>query len=138
MKPLSLEGLRRLVRGGRDKQGQQQDSQQFRRSNSFKRATLRRSTRRHEKITLPNGLIVKTSAVQRKSSVSSDERRDDGYSTDGGEAGGSSSMGMPRRVITYDEWRVAVSDEDLLKQAADESLPSTLSTERRAKRARFS
>ncbi|XP_066952124.1 uncharacterized protein [Macrobrachium rosenbergii] len=130
MKPLSLEGLRRLVRGGRDKQQQQQtDTHHFRRSNSFKKASLRRSTRRHEKITLPNGLVVKTSALQRKASVSSDERKDDGYSTDGGEAGGysTSSTGLPRRVITYDEWRVAVSDEDSLKHA-DESLPSTLST----------
>lgn len=152
MKPLSLEGLRRLVRGNRDKTAQTEDSHHFRRSNSFKRASLRKSVaRRHEKITLPNGLVVKTSALQRKVSVSSDERpADDGYSTDGdtttGGGGGSggggdvdvdvggrnSSSSATRRVITYDEWVAAASDDESTPKRTpqtDESCPSsTLST----------
>ena len=133
MKPISFEGLRRLVRGNRDKDANQ-DTHHFRRSNSFKRASLRKSSRRHEKITLPNGLVVNTSALQRKTSISSDDRRDDGYSTDGGEAGyggagSSSTIGRPKKVITYDEWVNVASDEDSpFKKSNDDSCPSTMST----------
>ncbi|KAK4299330.1 hypothetical protein Pmani_028389 [Petrolisthes manimaculis] len=108
MKPLSLEGLRRLVRS-RDKQQpnplQQSPPQQWqdlhpfwRTTNSFKRASIRRSARRYEKIQLPNGVAVRPSAVQRKCSVSSDERPDDGYSTDGDKGGGGGGGGGGSRV----------------------------------------
>ena len=129
MKPISFEGLRRLVRGHRDKESD--SSQTFKRSNSFKRATFRKSLHKHDKVTLPNGLVVKTSAVQRKESVSSsEERKDDGYSTDGGDgAGGSGSSTDPKAVISYDQWVANSKDDYYMKGSqADESCPSTLST----------
>lgn len=129
MKPISFEGLRRFVRGHREKESE--SSQTFKRSNSFKRASLRKSLHKHEKVTLPNGLIVKTSALQRKESVSSnEERRDDGYSTDGGDATGSGAVaGGPKRGISYDQWVANAGEDDFLKNpCADESCPSTMST----------
>lgn len=128
MKPISFEGLRRLVRGHRDRDAD--SSQTFKRSNSFKRASFRKSLHKHEKITLPNGLVVKTSAVQRKESVSSnEERRDDGYSTDGGDGGGggAGASNGGKGVISYGQWVSASTHEDKKRQQ-DDSCPSTLST----------
>ncbi|XP_047738270.1 disco-interacting protein 2 homolog C isoform X3 [Hyalella azteca] len=135
MKPISFEMLRRLMRGGhRDRDAE--SSQTFKRSNSFKRASFRKSLHKHDKVTLPNGLVVKTSAVQRKESLSSsEERKDDGYSTDGGEtpavASGSSKNG-PKGVISYGQWVAAASAEDEYHKTptADDSCPSTMSTNR--------
>ncbi|KAF2367327.1 hypothetical protein FHG87_001923 [Trinorchestia longiramus] len=146
MKPISFEGLRRLMRGHRDREPD--SSQTFKRSNSFKRATFRKSLHKHEKVTLPNGLVVKTSAVQRKESVSStEERKDDGYSTDGGGDGGGGgpsndlfSSNAPtttsansncggKGVISYGQWVAASTDDEYRKaRQADDSCPSTLST----------
>ena len=139
MKPLSFDGLRRLLRGNRDRENQ--SSQSFKRSNSFKRASFRKSLMKNEKITLPNGVTVKTSAtVRRKESVGSrrnsiEERKDDGYySTDGS---------ARNRSITYDQWlesrngpataqlrlsRSTQEQEDL--RLNEDSRPSTLSTNR--------
>ena len=127
MKAISFEGFRRFVRGNRDKESES-SSQTFKRSNSFKRATFRKSLHKHEKVTLPNGLVVKTSALQRKESLSSssEEKRDDGYSTDGGEASGTNTADK----ISYDQWVANSHEEDFGKCRAmvDESCPSTLST----------